>query len=134
MPTPYPKQAPPLLPSHPATRQKRSLDIHESLYVAGEEWKVFEPCSREVREAFENFYRVEMEISNQQNGNHFEVKIFIFWESYSHLTFKPEKDVLFGIARNLLEDHLTENRYPPRFTGRGIELSWPERDEYDGTV
>ena len=137
MPTPYPKQAPPSLPSQPATRSKAySLNIHESLYVAGEEWKVFNPCSREVHEAFDNYYLVEMEIVNQQNGNQFEVRIYVFWEDYPHLNFKPSKDVLFGTARNLLSDHLTDNRYPPRFTGckRGLELRWPELDEYDGTV
>jgi hypothetical protein len=136
MPTPYPKQATSSLPSHPAIRQERSFNINESLFVAGEEWRVFNSCSREVKDVFEALYLVEMEIVNQQNGNHFDVTVSIYWEDYPHLNFKPPKEALFGLARNLLQDHLTENRYPPRFSGckYGIPLRWPELDEYDGTI
>ncbi|RYX83928.1 hypothetical protein EON83_12380 [bacterium] len=134
MPHTQPHQAPSHSLLKPAYSPQREINIYASIHANEETWKVLEPCAVEINDAFETFYRVEMEIVSSKTSNHFDVTIYVDWERYYPNT-KPSKDVLFGLARNLLRDHLTDNQYPPRFTSGGfIELRWPELDEYEGTV
>ncbi|BCM88773.1 hypothetical protein IAD21_00615 [Abditibacteriota bacterium] len=119
---------------HRISLKERSLNLEDPFIVAGEQWCVDTACTSEIVDVFQTLYRVDMEIVNTVTSNHFDLSIYVYWEEYYPGT-TPPKDVLFGLIRNLICDHLTDHRYPPRFSSKGyIELRWPEQDEHDGTV